>query len=110
MVKPKYKLKTPEWILDENSHKDNCEGKQIEMIKNHMFNKLPDLSNVKVKPEFMREILFGTIIRMQTTWKDLTTIANYYSLDISSFKKCEEKAGAISYLRQKVKELDYEQK
>ena len=32
----KHKLKTPEWVLDGNSHKDNCEGKQIEIFENEL--------------------------------------------------------------------------
>ena len=105
MAKIKHKLKTPEWLLDGNSHNDNCDEKQIEFIKEQMFEEIPDLSDVKVKPEFMREMLFGTI-RMHTTWKELETIANFYCLDISSFKKCEEKAEAISFMRMKVKGMD----
>ena len=104
----KHRLVTPEYILKEKTQDDiwEEEAEKISFIKNHMSNEFPDLSEIKVKPEFMRSSLFGAIRPNKLTWKDLEIIAHHFNLDISSFKKCEEKAEAISYLRQKVKEMD----
>jgi len=101
---------TPMSILNpkqDRKNKDNeiygLDNEIYGLIKSHLFEDLEVLKSLKPNPEFM--IKESRRLRSKNTWLEIECVADYFNVDITAFKKTQEKETAIITIKKKVKTI-----